>query len=210
MSGIILRLSGRFHLPLLLLLSVAGLGACSLFQAGKGLKSCRYSYKGFGFSKVDGERSYWSVDVGVANPNARPVTLEKMRFALLHGKDTLVSGWNPGKLELAAGDSAVLHSTLEIPHTFMQRLPPGLLRNTAAEFTLSGDAYLQTWLGEVQVPNAFRKTIHVNMPQQIARVRDHFMKRLFLPPGRLSPSPNPPSAPPPGGPSGPALADEPL
>lgn len=209
MSGNSLRRHGRL-LPLLPILAAAALGACSLFQAGKGLKACTYSYKGFGFAKVDGERSYWSVDLGVANPNARPVTLEKMRFALMHGKDTLVSGWNPAKLELPAGDSAVLHSTLEIPHAFMQRLPPGLLRNTRAEFTLSGDAYLQTWLGEIKVPNAFRKTIHVDMPRQIARVRDHFMQRIFKSPGMFRSAPEPSPAPPSSHPSGPSLADEPL
>lgn len=164
------------------------LSGCALFQAGRDLKSCRYAYQGFGFASVDAEKTYWNIGINVANPNAKPVTLEKMRFALLHQEDTLVSGWNPSRQEIAAGDSLDLTSTLEIPHAILQRFPPSLLADPKARFTLVGDAYLNTWLGEMQVPGAFRQTLYINMPEQVAKVRTIFMQKLFPGYGRPKPS----------------------
>lgn len=160
---------------------------------------------------MDQNKTYWVVDMGVVNPNDRPVTLEKMRFVLLHGQDTLVTAWNPAKRELAAAESTVLQSTLELPLAIIQRLPPSLLADTRAEFTLAGDAYLQTWIGEVHIPDALKQKIHVNMPEQVAKVRNLFLQKLFPRSGGRPPKPAmPQSSPtPPVDPSG-SMADEPL
>lgn len=194
-----------------------GLAACSLFNPSRGLKACRYDFLAFAFASVDGSSTYWTVDMGVKNPNSRPVTLQKMRFALLRGRDTLVSAWNPERRELAAGDSAILQTTLQLPHAILQRLPPSLLAETRAEFTLIGEAYLQTWVGEVRVPGALNQTLHVNMPEQVAKVRNIFMRNLFKGFGRpRSESPAAPTDPAvpdgPPRPAGPAVSpkDEPL
>ncbi len=188
-----------------------GLAACSLFNPTRGLKDCRYDFLAFAFASVDGSSTYWTVDMGVKNPNTRPVTLQKMRFALLRGRDTLVSAWNPERRDLAPGDSTVLQTTLQLPHAILQRLPPSLLAETRAEFTLTGEAYLQTWVGEVRVPGALNRTLHVNMPEQVAKVRNIFMRNLFKGFGRpKTESPAAPDAPP--QPAGPAVSpkDEPL
>lgn len=199
-------------LSALLVFLLLGLTSCALFNPGKGLKSCRYTYRSLAFASVDKERTYWVVDVGVVNPNVHPVTLEKMRFSLVHGKDTLLTGWNPAKKAVAAGDSTILQSTLELPHAALQRLPPSLLANTNAEFTLIGDAFLQTWVGEVHVQDALKKTIHVNMPEQVAKVRNLFMKHLFPGFGFPAPRPSDPRQPlqPPSPLSPGANPDEPL
>jgi hypothetical protein len=163
------------------------LASCALFNPARGLKSCRYEYRSFAFSAVDNEKTSWTVDIAVVNPNAKPVTLEKMRFAFLHSGDTLVTAWNPARRELPAGDSAVLSTSLDIPHALLQRLPPGILSDTKAEFTLVGDAYLQTWVGEVVVPGALKQNLHVDMPAQMAKVRTIFMQKLFRGFGRPAP-----------------------
>lgn len=177
----------RFVPAILLACLALGIASCALFKAGKGLKACRYTFQNMAFSSLDKDRSYWTVDVGVVNPNPHPVTLEKMRFAFLRLDDTLVTGWNPSRRELAPAESVSLRTSLEIPHAVIQRLPPGLLADPAAEFTLTGDAYLKTWVGEVHVRDAVRRTIKVNMPEQVAKVRNLFLQRLF--PGFLRPAP---------------------
>lgn len=195
-------MSGSAALRLLalaaLVLSLA-LAACSLFDPSRGLKACRYDYRSFAFASVDGSSTYWVIDMGVKNPNTRPVALEKMRFSLLRGRDTLVSAWNPERRELPAGDSAVVQTTLQLPHAILQRLPPSLLAESRAEFTLIGDAYLQTWVGEVRVPGALKQTLHVNMPEQVAKVRNILMRSLFkgfgMPPSGTQGAPANPAAP---------------
>lgn len=156
-----------------------GISACALFRAGQGVKSCRYHYRTFHFASVDQAKTYWLIDIDVVNPNKKPVTLDKMRFSLLHAEDTLVAAWNPERKELAPGDSLSIRSNLEIPHALLQRLPPSLLADPKAEFTLVGDAYLNTWLGEMTIPGAMSQTIQVNMPEQVAKVRALFLQKMF-------------------------------
>jgi hypothetical protein len=193
-------------------IALLGLSSCAWLRPAKGLKACRYTFHTLTFASMDQNKTYWVVDMGVVNPNDRPVTLEKMSFALLHGLDTLVTGWNPAKRELAAAESTVLQTSLELPLTIIQRLPPSLLANTRAEFTLVGDAYLQTWIGEVHIPDALKKKIYVNMPEQVAKVRNMFLQKFFPWSGGAAPKqavPQAPSTPPGQGPAGP-MADEPL
>jgi hypothetical protein len=171
--------AARGLFPCLSLALALGMSACALFRAGQGVKSCRYHYRDFHFASVDQAKTYWLIDVDVVNPNAKPVTLDRMRFSLLHADDTLVTAWNPKRKQLAPGDSLSFRSSLEIPHALLQRLPPGLLADPRAEFTLVGDAYLDTWLGEMTLPGALRQTLHVNMPEQVNKVRDLFLRRMF-------------------------------
>lgn len=206
-TGLRSRAKGRIALLAAAALAL-GIAACSLFNPSRGLKACRYDYRDFAFASVDGSSTYWTVDMGVKNPNSRPVTLEKMRFVLLRERDTLVSAWNPERRELMPGDSAVLQTTLQLPHAILQRLPPSVLAETRAEFTLIGDAFLQTWVGEVRVPGALRQTLHVNMPEQVAKVRNIFMRNLFKGFGR--PRPDAPAHPAvPGSPGHPASPSAP-
>jgi hypothetical protein len=164
---------------LLLALGALGLSACALFQAGRSVKSLRYHYRTFHFASVDQAKTYWLIDVDVVNPNPKPVAVDKMRFSLLHARDTLVTAWNPERKELAPADSLPFRTTLEIPHALLQRLPPSLLADPKAEFTLVGDAYLRTWLGEVTIPGALTQTIYVNMPEQVNKVRNLFLQKMF-------------------------------
>src|SRR6185436_10337876 len=106
------------------------------------------------------------------NPNPHEVTLQKIRFALVHEQDTLITGWNPEKRVLAPGDSQALRATLQLPHAAFKRLPNDIWTDPDARFELIGDAFLDTWVGEMRFPGAFHQVIHVNMPQQMARYRD--------------------------------------
>lgn len=163
------------------------LTSCALFSPARGFKSCRYEYRSFAFAAVDNLKTSWTVDIVVVNPNRKPITLEKLRFAFLHAGDTLVSAWNPARREMPAGDSALITTTLDIPHALLQKLPPEILSDTQAKFTLVGDAYLQTWVGEVAVPGALKQSLHVNMPEQMAKVRNIFMQKLFRGFGKPAP-----------------------
>jgi hypothetical protein len=163
----------------LLATALLSLMGCSLLHPARGVKACRYGFRSIAFSGFDGAQTNWRLDMSVVNPNPHPVTLNRMHFALKHGEDTLLSGWNPQKQELAAGDSQVVHATLQLPNAALSRLPPEMLINPDAQFTLIGDAYLDTWLGAMRFPGAFHQTIHVNMPEQIARYRDMMMRQFF-------------------------------
>lgn len=181
----------RLRRPLIALIAFLAAG-CALFHAGRGVKSCRYTFHGVTLAGFDGAAADWRLDVGVANPNPHPVTLNRMRFTLLRGADTLLTGWNPEKRVLAPGDSQRLAATLTLPLAALGRLPPALLVDTAAEFTLVGDAYLDTWLGAMKFPGALHQTLHVNMPEQMARCNELFMRRLF---GAPAPAPVEPTRP---------------
>jgi hypothetical protein len=181
----------------LALLLALGLAGCAWMRAGKGVKSCRYRFHGLAFTGLSGAQTNWRVDLSVVNPNSHPVTLNRMRYALLHGADTLLAGWNPAARELAPGDSQPLEATLELPHAAWKRLPPGIFSDTAAKFTLIGDAYLDTWVGPLRFPGALRQEIKVNMPEQIVRYRDLMLQRFFQWPTRPPEKPEGDSSPPP-------------
>ncbi|GEM_PF-3870014 len=157
--------------------------ACTLHPA-KTLKSCRYHFLTLTFSGMDAGQTHWLLDVSVANPNAHPVNLSRMRFALLHDADTLLSGWNPAKKEIAPNDSQVVQTTLDLPNSLWKRLPGSIWSDTDAKFLITADAFLDTWVGQFEVPNAVHQTVHVNMPAQMAKYRDLLMQKMFSWPGR--------------------------
>lgn len=157
--------------------------ACSLHPA-RGLKSCRYRFVSFAFLGMDARQSHWRVQVAVSNPNSHEVTLARLRYALLYDTDTLLTGWNPEAKTVPAKDSLVAMASLDLPHAVFQRLPAGIWSQTDARFVIVADAYLHTWLGDITVPTALRDTVHINMPEQVARYRDLLMQRFFPWPGK--------------------------
>ena len=125
-----------------------------------------------------------AVDLAVANPNSREVTLTRLHYALMYQADTLLSGWNPAKRILAVGDSQMISTTLDLPNAIFKRLPAALWSQTDAQFLMVADAYVTTWVGDIIIPNAIKETVHINMTEQIARYRDMVMKRFFGWPGQ--------------------------
>jgi hypothetical protein len=165
-----------------LVMAIAFLAACGM-GPGPGVKSCKYRFQTLGFTGMDAQATHWQMDVAVSNPNAKEVTLTRMRYALLYQADTLLSGWNPEKRVVAPNDSQMMRTTMDIPNALWKRLPPGIWSQTDAQFQLVADAYLSTWLGDVVVPNAVKETVHINMTEQVAKYRDMIMKRFFSWPG---------------------------
>jgi hypothetical protein len=155
------------------------------FHIGRGVKSCRYHFQGLAFSGMDASASHWKLRLGVANPNTHEVTLTRMRFFLLHEADTLLSGWNPDQHVLPGGDSISAETTLDLPNSIFQRLPPGIWSQTDARFRIVADAYLHTWMGDLLVPKAIDQVVHVDMTRQMARFRDLLMQKLFSWPEKL-------------------------
>ena len=100
-------------------------------------------------------------------------------YALLSQAYTLLSVCNPEKRILAAGYSMVIQTTLDLPNAVFKRLPPALWSQTDAQFTLVADAYLNTWIGDITVPQAIKETVHINMTEQVAKYRDMVLKRFF-------------------------------
>jgi hypothetical protein len=158
------------------------LAGCAL-HPGRGVKSCKYRFQTLTFTGMDTQQTHWTVDVAVTNPNAHEVTLTRMRYALLYQNDTLLSGWNPSQRMVAAGDSQVIRTTLDLPNAVWRKLPPGIWAQTDAQFVLVADAYLKTWVGDLVVPQAIKETMHVNMTEQVAKYRDMLMQRFFSWPG---------------------------
>jgi hypothetical protein len=154
------------------------LASCS-WLPGRGFKSCKYRFQTLSFLGMDAQATHWHLDVAVTNPNAKDVSLTRLRYALLYQADTLLSGWNPEKRILAAGDSQVIRTTLDLPNAVFKRLPPALWSQTDAQFTLVADAYLSTWIGDVMVPQAIKETVHIDMTEQVAKYRDMVLKRFF-------------------------------
>ncbi len=145
----------------------------------QGVKACKYSFHKLDFIGVDGAASHWKLTVGVANPNAKPVTLTRLRYALVHEADTMLTGANPQEHEVPPGDSLISETTLDIPNTLWQRLPPGIWSQTDAAFTIVGDAYVHTWMGDIVVNQAIKQTVHVDMTKQVARMKEMLLQKLF-------------------------------
>lgn len=133
---------------------------------------------------MDAGASHWKIQVGVVNPNGHEVTLTRMKYSLLHGADTLLSGWNPEKRVVPASDSITAEATLDVPNAVWQRLPPGIWSQKDASFLIVADAYLHTWVGDLVVTDAVRQTVHVDMTKQVERVKEMMMQRLFSWPSR--------------------------
>lgn len=186
-------------------LGILILAGCT--HPGRGVKSCKYRFQNFSFLSMDAAQTHWQVDVAVTNPNDHEVTLTRMRYALLHESDTLLSGWNPEKRVVRANDSMSMRTTIDLPNSVLKRLPPGIWSQKDAKFTFVADAYLNTWMGDIVVPQAIKETVKIDMTQQVAKYRDMLMQKFFSWPGRRledgeipAPNPNPPSegAPAPG------------
>jgi hypothetical protein len=160
-------------------LFLAFVSASCSWLPGRGFKSCKYRFQTLSFLGMDAQATHWHMDVAVTNPNAKEVSLNRLRYALLYQADTLLSGWNPEKRVLAAGDSQVIRTTLDLPNAVFKRLPPALWSQTDAQFTLVADAYLNTWIGDITVPQAIKETVHINMTEQVAKYRDMVLKRFF-------------------------------
>jgi hypothetical protein len=177
-------LSKRISPPIVFALLAASLLA-GCFHFGRGVKSCRYHFQGLSFVSMDASASHWKLSLGVVNPNPHEVTLTRMRFSLLHESDTLLSGWNPDQHVLPAGDSISAETTLDLPNSIFQRLPPGIWSQTDARFRIVADAYLHTWMGDLLVPGAIDQVVKVDMTRQVARFRELLMQKLFSWPEKL-------------------------
>ena len=155
------------------------------YPIGRGMKSCRYTYQSLAFAGMDAAATHWKLRLGIANPNPHEVTLTRMRFALLHEADTLLSGWNPEPHRLPAGDSLSLETGLDLPHAVFQRLPRDIWAQTDARFRIVADAYLHTWVGDLLVPRAIDQVVRVDMTKHVAQFRDMLMQKLFTWPRHL-------------------------
>ena len=176
---IMLRKSKSFKLALF---SLALLIGCSSIKPGSELKSCGYQFRSLVATGLDENNSYWNLQMLMYNPNSRPVTLNKLRFAIMNDNDTLLKGFNTLEKVVAANDSIVIQTTLDFSHTVFKHLSPELLANTNASFDLGADAYVNTWMGEIMVPGIFRQSFHVNVPEQLERYRNVLMQKHLLPP----------------------------
>ena len=157
---------------------------------GRGVKSCKYRFQNLSFISVDAEQSHWKMEIVVTNPNAHEVTLTRMRYALLHESDTLLSGWNPEKRLVPSKDSLVVATSLELPNAVFNRLPSSIWSQKDAKFIVVADAYLNTWVGDIIVPNAIKETIRVDMTAQVAKYRDMLLQKLFSWPNQLNTVPD--------------------
>lgn len=191
----------RFSQALRTLLPALLLSGCALFKPQEAVKTCRFSFHSLSFAGLDKRETHWKLKAGVTNPNIRPVKLLRMQFALHLDRDTLFSGWNPEERILAPRDSQEIQVDLNLPNNILKRLPPELLTNTDAQFLLTADAYVDTWLGEVRIPNALKQTIHMNMPEILNSYSQQLFKRFlgggqgfFRGPGQDTPPGTPPDS----------------
>lgn len=144
-----------------------------------GAAPCSYAYDGLAFERADKRQSYWKVAVKVSNHSARPVSLEGMRYSLLHQQDTLMSDWKTSERVVQPGESASLQTVLALPNKILKQLPKSVLKDPQARFTLVGDAYQEDRDGVVRLPKAVQQTIEVDMPKQMAKARRMFFRSLF-------------------------------
>jgi hypothetical protein len=172
------RIGSKFGIPLTFSLSLLLLTNC-FWQPTRDFKTCKYRFQSVAFSSVDASQTHWKLGIVVNNPNKRPVILTRMHFALLHLNDTLLSGMNPTQREIASLDSQVIETNLDIPNTVLKKLPSSIWSDTKAEFTVTAGAFMDTWLGPIEVPGAIRQTIHINMPEQLAKYRDMMIQKMF-------------------------------
>ena len=174
--------SNPILVPCLICLALAGFllsfNACAP-RPGRGLKDCRFRFHSLAFTGVDAGASHWKLTLGVMNPNAKEITLTHMRYALMHEGDTLLAGENPETRVVPAKDSLIGETNIDIPNAIWQRLPSAIWSQTDVAFVISADAYLHTWLGDIRVPGAIRETVHVDMVQQVARMKEMLLRKMF-------------------------------
>ncbi|MBU45629.1 MAG: hypothetical protein CMN76_20645 [Spirochaetaceae bacterium] len=130
---------------------------CAFQRMRENLKNCEFdldsvSVKSLSFTSVE-----LAVDVGIKNPNAEQVILDKLVFDLYSSDRKLGSGKHNETAVIPPSERKVV--TIDFK-TSLSEIGMGLLstlKSGQATYRMEGTAYLSTFLGEVPVPFSIEK-----------------------------------------------------
>ncbi len=132
---------------------------CAFQRMRENLKNCEFdldsvSIKSLSFTSIE-----LALDVGIKNPNAEQVILDKLVFDLYGSDRKLGSGKHNETAVIPPSERKVV--TIDF-QTSLSEVGMGLLQNLRsgqATYRMEGTAYLKTFLGELPVPFSIEKDL---------------------------------------------------
>ncbi|HBS05105.1 MAG TPA: hypothetical protein DEA96_09080 [Leptospiraceae bacterium] len=132
---------------------------CAFQRMRENLKNCEFdldsvSVKSLSFTKIE-----LALDVGIKNPNAEQVILDKLVFDLYGSDRKLGSGKHNETAVIPPSERKVV--TIDFS-TSLSEVGMGLLQNLRsgqAKYRMEGTAYLKTFFGELPVPFSIEKDL---------------------------------------------------
>ncbi|MBI38705.1 MAG: hypothetical protein CMF59_03840 [Leptospiraceae bacterium] len=132
---------------------------CAFQRMRENLKNCEFdldsvSIKSLSFTSIE-----LALDVGIKNPNAEQVILDKLVFDLYGSDRKLGSGKHNETAVIPPSERKVV--TIDF-QTSLSEVGMGLLQNLRsgqATYRMEGTAYLKTFFGELPVPFSIEKDL---------------------------------------------------
>ncbi len=132
--------------------------ACGPLKKRQALKDCNFRLADVEVKDVTLSDANFVVKLEVYNPNDVEVIVDRFSYKLWSDKTALAEGWHRRQEKVAAGETKVLALTAKTP---LKNLGRGVLSQLRGKggvtYTLQGTVYLDTFLGELEIPITVRK-----------------------------------------------------
>jgi LEA14-like dessication related protein len=137
-------------LPILLVLLVLLLTACTYVSERENLKNCNFELANVRMSNVTLSGIALNFDVDVENINTGKVVLERFDYTAYADKEKLIEGSSPQKMEFNAGEKKRVTISGSIDFKSLRSgVREILTKGKDVSYQLLGTVYLSTVFGEI-------------------------------------------------------------
>ncbi len=128
---------------------------CNIREPRENLQKCEFEFRGLEVAEVGLTKLDLRVFVGIMNPNASAVILDRLDFKLYTGGSDrqIAEGEHKENVRIPAGEERTV--TLDVrtsPSQVGGGLLSALIRGGNVDYKLDGTVYLDTFLGEIAYP----------------------------------------------------------
>jgi LEA14-like dessication related protein len=146
----------RAALALGVILALAA--GCGPIDKRKALKDCEFKLDDVEVKDVSLSDVDMLVELSVYNPNDTEVIIDRFSYKLWSDKNPIAEGWHRKQEHLGPGEDKVIPLTMKTP---LKNLGKGVLNQITnagnVTYTLQANVYLNTFLGELEIPVTVRK-----------------------------------------------------
>ncbi|UCH77965.1 MAG: LEA type 2 family protein [Candidatus Coatesbacteria bacterium] len=133
-------------------------GGCGMVAKRKALKDCKFDLADVEVTRVTLSDVDLLVELSVYNPNDTEVIVDRFSYKLWSDKNPIAEGWHRKQEKVPPYEERVLAVTMKTPLKNLGKGALNQLRNRGGvTYTLQATVYLETFLGELEVPVTVRK-----------------------------------------------------
>lgn len=134
---------------------VVSLTECNIREPRENLQKCEFEFRGLEVAEVGLTKIDLRVFVGIKNPNASEVILDRLDFKLYTGGNEreIADGEHKENVRIPAGEERTV--TLDVrtsPSQMGGGLLSALISGGNVDYKLDGTVYLDTFIGEIAYP----------------------------------------------------------